>query len=138
MGGLGEQMNKINGRKPQLWLIRCSSESGLPEVRKTLHCYIMIALEPIHQLPLREKLLVMEAIWDDISRQEQELDVPQWHKNLLDERERLLAEGKAQFVDWEEAKRQINDTVEQETVRVRAVVDCRKKPSWIRGHLNRA
>jgi hypothetical protein len=29
-------------------------------------------------------------------------------------------------------------TVEQGTVRIRAVVDCRKKPSWIRGHLKRA
>jgi hypothetical protein len=72
----------------------------------------MIALEQIHQLPLREKLLVMEAIWDDISREEQNLEVPQWHKEVLDERERLLAEGKAQFVDWEDAKRQINEATQ--------------------------
>ena len=72
----------------------------------------MIAIEEIHQLPLREKLLVMEAIWEDLSREEQNLEVPQWHKELLDERERLLAEGKAQFVDWEEAKRQINEATQ--------------------------
>jgi hypothetical protein len=72
----------------------------------------MIALEEIHQLPLREKLLVMEAIWEDLSREEQNLEVPQWHKELLDERERLLAEGKAQYVDWEEAKRQINEATQ--------------------------
>ena len=72
----------------------------------------MIALEQIHQLPLREKLLVMEAIWDDISGEEQNLEVPQWHKEVLDERERLLAEGKAQFVDWEDAKRQINEATQ--------------------------
>ena len=72
----------------------------------------MIALEEIHQLPLREKLLVMEAIWEDLSREEQNLEVPQWHKELLDERERLLAEGKAKFVDWEEAKRQINEATQ--------------------------
>lgn len=72
----------------------------------------MIALDQIHQLPLHEKLLVMEAIWDDLSHQEQELEVPQWHKKLLDERERLLAEGKARFMDWEEAKRQINEATQ--------------------------
>ena len=72
----------------------------------------MIALEQIHQLPLREKLLVMEAIWDDISGEEKNLEVPQWHKEVLDERERLLAEGKAQFVDWEDAKRQIDETTQ--------------------------
>ena len=72
----------------------------------------MIELEQIHQLPLREKLLVMEAIWDDISREVQNLEVPQWHKEVLDVRERLLAEGKAQFVDWEDAKRQINEATQ--------------------------
>ena len=46
----------------------------------------MVALEEIHQLPFREKLQVMEAIWDDICREEQHLDVPDWHKELLDER----------------------------------------------------
>ena len=73
---------------------------------------MMIALEQIHQLPLHEKLLVMEAIWEDLSREEQALEVPQWHKELLDERERLLAEGKARFLDWEEAKGQIREAAQ--------------------------
>jgi hypothetical protein len=72
----------------------------------------MIALEEIHQLPLREKLRVMEAIWDDICREEQNLEVPGWHKEVLDERERLVAEGKAQFLDWEEAKRRIDEATQ--------------------------
>ena len=32
----------------------------------------------------------------------------------------------------------IYHTVESETVRVRSVVDCRRNPSWIRGHLREA
>jgi len=72
----------------------------------------MIALEKIHQMSFREKLLVMEAIWDDISREEQNLEVPQWHKDILDERGRLVAEGKAQFLEWEDAKRQIRKATE--------------------------
>jgi hypothetical protein len=31
---------------------------------------------------------------------------------MLDERERLVAEGKAQFLDWEDAKRQINEAIQ--------------------------
>lgn len=68
----------------------------------------MIALEEIHELPLREKLLLMEAIWDDLAREEKELEPPQWHKELLEQRDRLVTEGSAHFIDWEEAKRQIN------------------------------
>ena len=63
-------------------------------------------------MPLHEKLLVLEAIWEDICREEKNLEVPQWHKDLLDERERLVKEGKAQFVVWEEAKRQIKEALE--------------------------
>jgi hypothetical protein len=69
-------------------------------------------LEQIHQMPLHEKLLVMEAIWDDISREEEKLEVPEWHKDVLDEREKLIASGKAQFVDWEDAKKQIKEATE--------------------------
>jgi hypothetical protein len=72
----------------------------------------MIALDQIHKMPFHEKLLVMEAIWDDISHEEEKLDVPQWHKDILDEREQFIAEGKAKFIDWEEAKRQIKEANE--------------------------
>ncbi len=72
----------------------------------------MIAIEQIHQMPLHEKLLVMEAIWEDLSRKEDVLEVPQWHKDVLDERERLVVEGKAQFIEWEEAKKQIRQAVQ--------------------------
>jgi hypothetical protein len=72
----------------------------------------VIALDQIHKMAFHEKLLVMEAIWDDISGEEEKLEVPQWHKDILDERERLVAEGKAKFIDWEEAKRQIKEATE--------------------------
>lgn len=72
----------------------------------------MTVIEQIYQLPLHEKLLAMEAIWDDISRAEAVLEVPQWHKDILDERERLIAEGKARFIDWEDAKKQIRQAVQ--------------------------
>jgi putative addiction module component (TIGR02574 family) len=70
----------------------------------------MIALAEIQQLPLREKLLVMEALWDSIAQAEDQLDVPQWHKAILDEREKLVQEGGAKFIDWEAAKKQIRES----------------------------
>ena len=69
----------------------------------------MIALNEIRQMSLHEKLQVMEALWEDIAREEDQVEVPQWHKDLLDERETLVREGKAQFVDWETAKKQIRE-----------------------------
>ena len=72
---------------------------------------VMIAAAELRDLPLHEKLRLMEALWDGIAPQEAELDVPQWHKDLLDERERLISEGKATFIDWETAKKQIKDVI---------------------------
>lgn len=71
----------------------------------------MIALAEIRNLPLHDKLRLMEALWDGISPQEEGLEVPQWHKDILDERERLVEEGKTTFIEWETAKRQIRDSV---------------------------
>ena len=67
----------------------------------------MIALDTLHQLPLKEKLLVMEALWDDLSQTEAGLPVPQWHCDTLDERESQISAGTAKFVDWEVAKEEI-------------------------------
>jgi hypothetical protein len=55
----------------------------------------MIAFEQIRQLPLQEKIAIMGAIWEDLSAEESAVEVPQWHQELLGERERLLADGKA-------------------------------------------
>ncbi len=62
----------------------------------------------IEQMSLEEKLRMMEALWDDLCRHEA-VPVPQWHKDILDERRRLIDEGKAEFIDWETAKRQIRE-----------------------------
>jgi hypothetical protein len=61
----------------------------------------------IDQMTLEEKLRAMESLWDDLCRREESIPMLQWHKDLLDERERLVVEGKARFTDWETAKRRI-------------------------------
>ena len=38
----------------------------------------MISLQALHEMPLKEKLFVMEALWDDISTAEVDLSVPPW------------------------------------------------------------
>ena len=59
---------------------------------------------PVEQMTVEEKLRAMELIWENLRRDEKNIPVPQWHRDLLDEREKLIAEGKAHFEDWESAK----------------------------------
>lgn len=65
----------------------------------------------IEQMSLAEKLRMMEALWEDLSSRAAEVPVPQWHKDVLDERERLLETGEAKFVEWETAKKRIIEEV---------------------------
>jgi hypothetical protein len=72
----------------------------------------MIAAEDIEAMPLAEKLQVMEMLWESLSNREEEMEVPQWHKDLLDEREILFQHGKAVSIDWEIAKQRIRAAVQ--------------------------
>jgi hypothetical protein len=61
----------------------------------------------LDQMTLEEKLRAMESLWEDLCRREETIPVPQWQKDLLDERERLVEQGKARFMDWETAKKRV-------------------------------
>ena len=67
----------------------------------------MVTPLAIDKMTIEEKLQTMEALWDDLCQHEEALPVHDWQKEILDERERLLEDGKAQFFDWEEAKKRI-------------------------------
>ena len=58
-------------------------------------------------MAVTEKALIMEELWIDLGTRSADVTVPQWHKDLLDERERLIKTGEAQFIDWQIAKKSI-------------------------------
>ncbi len=62
---------------------------------------------PIEQLSRVEKLRMMEALWDDLSRDESSLASPAWHGDALREAEQLLASGDARFIDWDQTKKML-------------------------------
>lgn len=66
---------------------------------------------PIDRMTVGEKLMAMEALWDALCRDEQQVPVQEWHKQLLDERQRQIDAGEAEFVDWETAKARIQARV---------------------------
>jgi hypothetical protein len=64
---------------------------------------------PLDQMTTREKLAAMEALWEDLSRSPEAIESPEWHKEVLEERQRRLADGTHQFEDWEKAKAKIRE-----------------------------
>ena len=63
----------------------------------------------INNMTIAEKLRIMEELWDDLRMRAAGVPLPQWHKDLLEERERLIETGEAQFRDWETAKKRITE-----------------------------
>ena len=61
----------------------------------------------IKQLSREEKLRVMEAIWEDLSNEEEKVESPDWHKKALQETERRFNSGQEKVVDWQDAKKEL-------------------------------
>ena len=58
---------------------------------------------PLEQMSLADKLETMELLWSDISKKPAGLPSPEWHKEILNERRRLVGEGKLSFLSWDTA-----------------------------------
>ena len=54
-----------------------------------------------------EKLRAMEAIWEKLSRNESDIKSPDWHEQVLKERQARIKSGKERVVDWEVAKKRL-------------------------------
>ncbi len=63
-----------------------------------------MTIAEVHQLPLTEKLQIMEAIWEDLRSQADKVPMPDWHKSLLGERQKAVAEGREKILDWDTVK----------------------------------
>jgi hypothetical protein len=72
--------------------------------RSYIRCVITL---PLKQMSRSEKLMALEALWEELSRDETELESPAWHQEELAATEHRVKEGKEQFVDWENAKKQL-------------------------------
>ncbi|MFO0729418.1 MAG: addiction module protein [Nitrospiraceae bacterium] len=65
----------------------------------------------IAKLPVAEKLLLMEQLWDSLRVQADSSVVPAWHKDVLAERLRRLDTGNEPTSLWAEAKERIRSQI---------------------------
>ena len=64
---------------------------------------------PIENMSVAEKLLLMERLWTDLSRRPADIPSPDWHGDVLAEREAAVREGRTAFVDWDDAKQRLRE-----------------------------
>ena len=71
----------------------------------------MVNRLPLDRMTVEEKIQALEALWDDLCRRAGEVESPQWHEKVLDERHAAYKRGEEVSEDWDTAKRKIRRTV---------------------------
>lgn len=60
----------------------------------------------------REKLIVMEALWEDLTNDLEPVESPEWHKLALQETEKRYDSGQEKIFDWKDAKKILRNRFE--------------------------
>lgn len=56
-----------------------------------------------------QRVELMEALWKEMSRNPEEIESPDWHRQVLAEREERLKNGTDRFISLEEAEALIRE-----------------------------
>ena len=72
----------------------------------------MFDMSVVKMLSKKEKLQVMEAIWQDLTKEEHSVQSPVWHVDALKETEQRREEGKETVLDWGDAKKELRKRFE--------------------------
>lgn len=66
----------------------------------------------LDKMTVTQKLQMLEAIWDDLSRNPADIPSPDWHGDILAQRIKAVEEGQSSFQDWEEAKKELRSQLQ--------------------------
>jgi putative addiction module component (TIGR02574 family) len=58
----------------------------------------------IEKMSTIDRLQAMEALWDSFMAEKSEIDSPEWHRDIIEERKRKIENGKAEFISLEELR----------------------------------
>ena len=58
----------------------------------------------IKRMSTKERLQVMEALWDSFMEEDSKIESPEWHRDILEERKRKIENGEAEFISLNELR----------------------------------
>ena len=65
----------------------------------------MISEAEVKEMPLNQKLRLMEMIWDDLHRMSEAYESPDWHWEELEATESRRKAGFEESMDWEKHRK---------------------------------
>ena len=67
----------------------------------------------LDELTIEEKLQLLEDLQVDLHRNEAHVPSPEWHGEVLAERQKLIESSQATFLDWEDAKKRLRKRIDE-------------------------
>ena len=58
----------------------------------------------IKKMSIIERLQTMEALWNSILYEGSEIETPEWHREIVEERKRKMKNGEAEFISIDKLK----------------------------------
>ena len=58
----------------------------------------------IKKMSRTERIQTMEALWDSLIDEESEIESPEWHRDILEERKRKIEKGSEEFLSLEKLR----------------------------------
>jgi putative addiction module component (TIGR02574 family) len=69
-----------------------------------------MSLAEIMQMTVAERMELMEKIWESLRLDEEELPIPDWHREILSERLKRMEEGMVETFSIEEVRRKLKSS----------------------------
>ena len=61
----------------------------------------------LKSMDVEEKIILMERLWNDLINND-DYRSPEWHEDILIERENRRKNGKEKMFDWEQVRKNLN------------------------------
>ncbi len=58
----------------------------------------------IKKMSRAERLAAMEILWDSLVEEEAQVESPDWHRDVLEERKRRIESGQVEFISLEKLR----------------------------------
>ncbi len=52
----------------------------------------------------KEHLRIIEVLWDSLFKEESEVESPEWHRDILEDRKRKIENDKGDYISLEELR----------------------------------
>ncbi|MGR3302457.1 MAG: addiction module protein [Candidatus Scalindua sp.] len=63
-----------------------------------------MTISEIKKMSIIERLQAMEELWDSLCHEKNEIESPEWHKDILESRRKNINKGEAEYISLADLK----------------------------------